>query len=131
MDEEDHKSLLHVVTANTVLSSSAHESLPISDRQTDITWQIRDFLQISLDTTAVIERYSDSAASFVTIERDNVQVYKQLFRAAKAKHKLKLRVSTPQAAPAPGPVVPQPATVEDEIPLAAESSLVSYLLTST
>jgi len=104
--------------------SAKRFKLPLRDlTMQSLEDKIRDFLQISLDTTAVIERYSDSAASFVTIERDNVQVYKQLFRAAKAKHKLKLRVSTPQAAPTP--IVPQPATVEDEIPPAAESSLVS------
>ncbi|KAJ1326668.1 hypothetical protein MN608_08115 [Microdochium nivale] len=74
--------------------------------------KVRDFLQIAPDTTALIERYSDSAAAFVVVERDNIQVYKQLFRAAKAKHKLKLRVNTPVATPEP--VIPQPATVEDE-----------------
>ena len=79
--------------------------------------KLRHFLQIAPDTATLIERYSDSAAAFVVIEKDNIQVYKQLFRAAKAKHKLKLRVNTPLATPAL--VVPQPATVEDELEVEA------------
>lgn len=73
--------------------------------------QIRLFLRISPDTEVVIERYSDSASSFVVLDSNNVPVYKQLYRAAKAKSKLKLRVSTPQLLPK---TAPKPVTVEDE-----------------
>ena len=41
----------------------------------------------------MFERYSDSSASFILLDSSNTSVYKQLFRAAKAKGKLRLRVS--------------------------------------
>lgn len=50
----------------------------------------------------MVERYSDSAAAFVLLDSSNMPVYKQLYRAAKAKSKLKLRVTLveePKAAP--------------------------------
>ena len=52
-------------------------------------------MHIPFDTEAVIERYSDSAASYVILDASNMAVYKQLYRAAKAKSKLKLRVTVP------------------------------------
>ncbi|OTB16664.1 hypothetical protein K445DRAFT_316944 [Daldinia sp. EC12] len=100
--------------------------------------KLRSFLQIPAGTGATIERYSDSAASFVVLHATNVPAYKQLYRAAKAKQKLKLRVTTqankapepeprptpePKREPVPVPVpvpqpelhhVPKPVTVEDE-----------------
>ncbi|KAJ4155596.1 hypothetical protein LMH87_000833 [Akanthomyces muscarius] len=65
---------------------------------------IRTFLHIPADRKAMVERYSDSAASFVLLDSSNMPVYKQLYRAAKAKSKLKLRVTLveePKAAPKP------------------------------
>lgn len=81
---------------------------------------MRCFLQIPPATNAVLERYSDSAATFVVLDPNNVSVYKQLFRAAKAKQKLKLRVTTtkaeqPEAEQGPREAGgPKPVTVEDE-----------------
>ncbi|KAL6859728.1 hypothetical protein J3F83DRAFT_748813 [Trichoderma novae-zelandiae] len=72
---------------------------------------IRLFLRISPEDQIIIERYSDSAGSFVILDPINVPIYKQLYRAAKAKSKLKLRVSTLQPQPKN---TPKPATVEDE-----------------
>ncbi|PTB64185.1 hypothetical protein BBK36DRAFT_1178535 [Trichoderma citrinoviride] len=72
---------------------------------------IRLFLRISPEDQIIIERYSDSAGSFVVLDPINVPIYKQLYRAAKAKSKLKLRVSTLQTQPK---TTPKPATVEDE-----------------
>lgn len=71
---------------------------------------IRSFLQIAADTKIMIERYSDSAAAFVMLDPSNMAVYKQLYRAAKAKSKLKLRVSV---LPNNNKAVPKPVTVED------------------
>lgn len=78
-------------------------------------------MHIPSDVEATVERYSDSATSYVTLNRTNIAVYKQLYRAAKAKQKLKLRVTTkrePEPAPAPEPikdiVAPKPVTIEDE-----------------
>lgn len=58
----------------------------------------------------MIERYSDSAAAFVMLDSSNMAVYKQLYRAAKAKSKLKLRVSV---LPQSDRSSPRPVTVED------------------
>jgi next-to-BRCA1 protein 1 len=67
-----------------------------------------------LDQEIIFERYSDSAASFVVLDSDKPQVYKTLFRAAKAKLKLRLRATIPGdahvAPPAP------PAATQEPIP---------------
>ncbi|KAI1429170.1 hypothetical protein F5Y12DRAFT_710384 [Xylaria sp. FL1777] len=76
--------------------------------------KLRALLQISSDTPAVVERYSDSATSYVTLHRTNIAVYKQLYRAAKAKQKLKLRVTTKPAEPVKETPAPKPVTIEDE-----------------
>ncbi|KAJ4360878.1 uncharacterized protein N0V89_001446 [Didymosphaeria variabile] len=58
----------------------------------------------------IFERYSDSAGAYVTLDANKPQVYKTLFRAAKAKLKLRLRAtipgqeSEPAAAAPPAPV---------------------------
>ncbi|KAG5983550.1 hypothetical protein E4U55_007885 [Claviceps digitariae] len=71
---------------------------------------LRSFLPIPADTKIMIERYSDSAAAYVMLDASNLAVYKQLYRAAKAKSKLKLRVS---ALPNNDEVSSEKATVED------------------
>ena len=50
-------------------------------------------LQIPSTSDTKFERYSDSSASFITLDSGNTSVYKQLYRAAKAKGKLRLRVT--------------------------------------
>ncbi|KAI4960788.1 hypothetical protein J4E86_002413 [Alternaria arbusti] len=69
--------------------------------------KLRSVLQLEAGEQVVFERYSDSAASYVTLDADKPQVYKTLFRAAKAKLKLRLRATVPGeepvAAPAPTP----------------------------
>lgn len=57
--------------------------------------QLRSILQVQPDEQVVFERYSDSAASYVTLDADKPQVYKTLFRAAKAKLKLRLKATIP------------------------------------
>lgn len=42
----------------------------------------------------VLERFSDSAGAYITLDSNNPSVYKQLYRAAKAKLKLRIKVST-------------------------------------
>ncbi|KAI1207124.1 uncharacterized protein F4807DRAFT_188169 [Annulohypoxylon truncatum] len=93
--------------------------------------KLRHSLQIPSETTATFERYSDSAGSFVVLHPANIPAYKQLYRAAKAKQKLKLRVTTqkPEPEAEPEPEVkqeaeparepeevkaPKPVTIEDE-----------------
>jgi next-to-BRCA1 protein 1 len=74
--------------------------------------QLRSVLQVQPEDEVVFERYSDSAGAYVTLAPDSPQVYKTLFRAAKAKLKLRLRATLvgedPEAprfgAPIPGPI---------------------------
>jgi next-to-BRCA1 protein 1 len=61
--------------------------------------QLRTLLQVNADEHVVFERYSDSTASYVTLESDKPQIYKTLFRAAKAKLKLRLRATVPGEQP--------------------------------
>ncbi|POR32597.1 Uncharacterized protein TPAR_07180, partial [Tolypocladium paradoxum] len=72
---------------------------------------IRMFLHIPADTKIMVERYSDSAAAYVMLDSTNMSVYKQLYRAAKAKSKLKLRVTVLGKEEK---MVPEPVSVEDE-----------------
>jgi next-to-BRCA1 protein 1 len=55
----------------------------------------------------VFERYSDSAAAFVRLDSDNSSVYKQLYRAAKAKLKLRIKATVTRS-----PLEAQPAVTE-------------------
>lgn len=77
--------------------------------------KIRHFLAVPADVELLLERYSDSANAYIVLDPINTSVYKQLYRAAKAKQKLKLRVTRKGQAPAQEPSVPVPrsVTVED------------------
>lgn len=66
--------------------------------------QLRVLLTIPDGTDLLLERYSDSAGTYVTLDSANPSIYKQLYRAAKAKLKLRLKATAmptnkPQAAP--------------------------------
>ena len=67
--------------------------------------QLRHLLQVPSDQEVIFERYSDSAGAYVTLDANKPQVYKTLFRAAKAKLKLRLRATIPgqETEPAPAP----------------------------
>lgn len=55
--------------------------------------QLRFLLAIPPEAEVKFERFSDSAGTYVTLDSNNPSVYKQLFRAAKAKSKLRLRAT--------------------------------------
>ncbi|KAF3933141.1 hypothetical protein ABW19_dt0204152 [Dactylella cylindrospora] len=55
--------------------------------------KLRNALAITEGQQVRFERYSDSAAAFVVLDPDNLTVYKQLYRAAKAKLKLRLKAT--------------------------------------
>ncbi|KAI1434181.1 hypothetical protein GGR50DRAFT_687783 [Xylaria sp. CBS 124048] len=76
--------------------------------------KLRALLMVPGDMAATIERYSDSATSYVTLEGSNLAVYKQLYRAARAKQKLRLRVTTRPANTVNEAQVPKSVTIEDE-----------------
>lgn len=56
--------------------------------------QLHQLLDVPSDAYVTFERYSDSAGCYVELDSDNLAVYKQLHRAAKAKLKLRLRATT-------------------------------------
>jgi len=60
----------------------------------DLSSQIKELLALPPTQKVQFERYSDSAASFIVLDPENTAVYKQLFRAAKAKLKLRIRLTT-------------------------------------
>ncbi|KAF9887151.1 hypothetical protein FE257_010526 [Aspergillus nanangensis] len=55
--------------------------------------KLRQLLGISPDVNVIFERFSDSAGCYVLLDSENPAVYKQLYRAAKAKLKLRIRVT--------------------------------------
>jgi len=57
------------------------------------------------------ERFSDSAGAYIKLDSNNPSVYKQLYRAAKAKLKLRIRASI-HTNPLPGPIAPEPILLE-------------------
>ncbi|CAI4215386.1 unnamed protein product [Parascedosporium putredinis] len=71
--------------------------------------KVRRALRITVDQVCIIERYSDSASAFLILDRANISVYKQLYRAAKAKSKLKIRVTMIQT------TVQQPSVIEEPL----------------
>ncbi|KAF9690765.1 hypothetical protein EKO04_011019 [Ascochyta lentis] len=91
--------------------------LPLKDLgATVLPEKLRIGLQIRDDEHVVFERYSDSAAAYVTLDSSAPAVYKTLFRAAKAKLKLRLRATVMGEhfeLPAPAPPALSRAAVPD------------------
>ncbi|KAG9252069.1 ZZ type zinc finger domain-containing protein [Emericellopsis atlantica] len=94
--------------------STRRAKMPLRDTApTVLQTQIRAFLRIPNETDIIIERYSDSAAAYVWLDPNNQAVHKQLYRAAKAKSKLKLRVSIKKNLDEEKTSGPQPVSIED------------------
>ncbi|PYH76045.1 ZZ type zinc finger domain protein, partial [Aspergillus uvarum CBS 121591] len=55
---------------------------------------LRQLLSVPDDVNVIFERYSDSAGNYVHLDSQNPAVYKQLYRAAKAKLKLRIKATT-------------------------------------
>ncbi|CRG83584.1 Next to BRCA1 gene 1 protein [Talaromyces islandicus] len=76
--------------------------------------KIRQVLAIPPHYTLALERYSDSAACYVQLDSENPAVYKQLYRAAKAKLKLRIKVtSAPATTAATASEAPAASTVPE------------------
>ncbi|KAL3458524.1 hypothetical protein BJX64DRAFT_266626 [Aspergillus heterothallicus] len=58
---------------------------------------LRQLLGIPADTNVIFERYSDSAGAYIYLDSNNPAVFKQLYRAAKAKLKLRIRATVEQS----------------------------------
>lgn len=61
--------------------------------------KLRSLLAIPPDQKVIFERFSDSAGSYIALDSDNPAVYKQLYRAAKAKLKLRIKATVLDASP--------------------------------
>lgn len=57
------------------------------------THQLRFLLAIPPSQPVIFERFSDSAGAYTTLDSNNPSVYKQLYRAAKAKLKLRIKAT--------------------------------------
>jgi len=102
-----------VVLKINIDGSNRKFKLPLRDLgASSLPDKLRFLLNIPPSSQAIFERYSDSAAAFVVLDPENTSVYKQLYRAAKAKLKLRIKVTVIDKEP----VLPKPATVEDEEP---------------
>jgi next-to-BRCA1 protein 1 len=103
--------------------------LPLKDLGANVLPEkLRAGLQIRDDEHVVFERYSDSAAAYVTLDSNAPAVYKTLFRAAKAKLKLRLRATVPgerSELPTPAP----PALSSEQAPDASAFRLSPETLT--
>lgn len=53
-------------------------------------------MAVPTDADVVFERFSDSAGSYVVLDTNNPAIYKQLYRAAKAKLKLRIKATVLQ-----------------------------------
>ncbi|TGZ78855.1 hypothetical protein EX30DRAFT_342901 [Ascodesmis nigricans] len=95
--------------------------LPLRDLNANsFETRLRELLAIPANDNVEFERYSDSAGSWIKLDSNNVGVYRQLYRAAKAKLKLRIKAN----------VVPAPESLIDAADTASiqttETLLPSY-----
>ncbi|OAL71782.1 hypothetical protein A7D00_3812 [Trichophyton violaceum] len=88
------------VKPDTLITVKAHFDgenrrfkVPLRDMgATTFPLRVRQFLNIPSHTDIIMRRYSDSAGEFLTLDSEQPAGYKQLYRAAKAKLKLRIQV---------------------------------------
>lgn len=88
--------------------------------------KVKSLLSIADEEAITIERFSDSVGEFVVLDADVPTVYKQLYRAARAKQKLRIRIVSPTAEPVPTnesniSLVPSENTIVNSIAPASEA----------
>ena len=72
-------------------------------------------LAVPPNQTVIFERFSDSAGAYIKLDSNNPSVYKQLYRAAKAKLKLRIRATiSTSSLPMPN-AAPSVASVPDHL----------------
>lgn len=84
--------------------------------------KLRELLSIPDGDEVIFERWSDSAASYVVLDSNKPAIYKQLYRAAKAKLKLRIKVThlVPEATlPQPGAMASSDTLVQRPEPIPA------------
>ncbi|KAE8350956.1 hypothetical protein BDV28DRAFT_150440 [Aspergillus coremiiformis] len=68
--------------------------IPLKELEARVLPQkLRQLLGVPADVNVIFERYSDSAGRYIHLDCENNAVYKQLYRAAKAKLKLRIKVT--------------------------------------
>lgn len=82
------------------LSSQGREACQSNKELINLVIQISSILQVADDQKLSLERFSDSGNAYVPLEPTNASAYKQLYRAGKAKQKLKLRATLEPKGPA-------------------------------
>ncbi|KAJ5857594.1 hypothetical protein N7455_008488 [Penicillium solitum] len=107
-----HSAPENLVTVKVLYNDSNRRfKMPLRELKAQVFPQmLRKLLGVPADVNVILERYSDSAGSYVRLDCDNIAVYKQLYRAAKAKSKLRIKVTTlpSQNTSAPSPVPSEP-----------------------
>ncbi|KAJ5780918.1 Zinc finger ZZ-type [Penicillium paradoxum] len=119
----------HLVTVKVLYNDSNRRfKIPLKELKAQVFPQmLRTLLGVPADVNVILERYSDSAGSYIRLECDNIAVYKQLYRAAKAKSKLRIKVTTLTS---PTTSAPTPVPSESTVPTESVShSRHSYLET--
>ncbi|KAJ5124679.1 Zinc finger ZZ-type [Penicillium bovifimosum] len=108
----------HLVTVKVLYNDSNRRfKIPLKDLKPQVFPQmLRTLLGIPADVNVILERYSDSAGSYVRLDCDNIAVYKQLYRAAKAKSKLRIKVTT-LTSPDTSASAPVPSESEPAVPM--------------
>ncbi|KAL1865276.1 hypothetical protein Plec18167_009471 [Paecilomyces lecythidis] len=94
-----------LITVKVVYNyTSRRFKIPLRDLGARVFPQkLRELLSIPSDVAVDFERYSDSAMCYVRLDSEDPAVYKQLYRAAKAKLKLRIKAvvsNVPEAAAA-------------------------------
>ncbi|KAJ5613500.1 Zinc finger ZZ-type [Penicillium herquei] len=90
-----HPSPDHLITIKVLFKDNTRRfKLPLKDLRPQVLPQkIRTLLGVPADVNVILERYSDSAGSYILLDSGNQTVYKQLYRAAKAKSKLRIKAT--------------------------------------
>ncbi|KAJ5971086.1 Zinc finger ZZ-type [Penicillium vulpinum] len=106
----------HLVTVKVLYNDSNRRfKVPLKELKAQVFPQmLRALIGVPADAHVILERYSDSAGSYVRLDCDNIAVYKQLYRAAKAKSKLRIKVTTLTS---PNTSVPTPVPSEPTVPM--------------
>lgn len=111
--------------------AGAHWLVSMNWPPTDPIKQVRQVFAIKPEQHMVLERYSDSSASYVTLDESNPQVFKTLIRAAKAKGKLRLKATvTPEANVEPSEEPKAKSTVHTLPPKVGISGPYSHIIQS-
>ncbi|KAJ5594511.1 Zinc finger ZZ-type [Penicillium hispanicum] len=122
----------HLVTVKVLYNDSNRRfKLPLGDLRAQVLPQkLVTLLGVPTDVNVILERYSDSAGSYIRLDCDNTAVYKQLYRAAKAKSKLRIKVSVVDPSPsAPAPAPAEADTLNPAQPVDQNPPRHSYLET--